>query len=258
MKRFAAPFLIALFAHTLAFALIPLFGGGGEGEGPHLPVRVVALRVVSRTSPVSPEREGKKASLPTRNFVSPDASRETSPPAGERGRKSPLPQREGGKQVSPGKGEIPSPDFRTGGEPSLGPEGENSSAGNVREAALAPREEARGEETSPLEGKEGVEEGLTGPLGGEGIFSPPRLLSMPKPAYPFIARKRGLEGVVLLSVLVDREGRPKEVRVLRSSGNSLFDERARNSAMKALFEPAYLGGMPVEAEKKIAVRFTLE
>jgi len=41
--------------------------------------------------------------------------------------------------------------------------------------------------------------------------------------YPLIARRRGLEGTVLASFIVDEKGIPHDVQVLQSSGYSIFD-----------------------------------
>lgn len=48
----------------------------------------------------------------------------------------------------------------------------------------------------------------------------------PEPHYPRIARRRGLEGTVLLEVFIDASGVPLRVEVARSSGHRILDEAA--------------------------------
>ncbi|GEM_PF-1278084 len=48
----------------------------------------------------------------------------------------------------------------------------------------------------------------------------------PKPQYPFIAKKRGWQGDVLIGVDVKQDGWPQRVRVIESSGFGLLDNAA--------------------------------
>lgn len=47
------------------------------------------------------------------------------------------------------------------------------------------------------------------------------------PIYPIAARRRGIEGAVLLSVRIDDTGDPRHVAVARSSGNDMLDAAAQ-------------------------------
>jgi len=51
----------------------------------------------------------------------------------------------------------------------------------------------------------------------------------PPPEYPRLARRRGLEGTVLLDVLVDRNGRVCELRIHTSSGHPILDRNYLDS-----------------------------
>jgi protein TonB len=67
-----------------------------------------------------------------------------------------------------------------------------------------------------------------------------------KPAYPEMARRLGIEGVVHLRLAIDRRGNVKSVRVLQKQGYGL-DEAAMEAAWKTSFEPALdLQGKPVD------------
>jgi len=48
----------------------------------------------------------------------------------------------------------------------------------------------------------------------------------PKPKYPYIAKKRGWQGDVLIGVDVKKDGWPQRVRVIESSGFGLLDNAA--------------------------------
>jgi protein TonB len=62
--------------------------------------------------------------------------------------------------------------------------------------------------------------------------------------YPEAARRDGLEGDVLLEILVSVSGEVEEVRVARGAGHG-FDEVARGLARGMRFEPATRAGRPV-------------
>lgn len=86
---------------------------------------------------------------------------------------------------------------------------------------------------------------------------PPRYHELTRPTYPEVARRQGLEGTVVLLVKVLVDGRSGEVRVKRSSGNSLFDEAAAAAARGWVFLPAMQGPKPVEAWVEVPVKFEL-
>lgn len=79
----------------------------------------------------------------------------------------------------------------------------------------------------------------------------------PAPRYPMLAREQGLEGVVLLSVLVRPDGRVEEARVASSSGAHVLDEAALSAVRTWLFTPATRGGRPVESIVEVPVKFAL-
>lgn len=103
-------------------------------------------------------------------------------------------------------------------------------------------------------------------LGGEGRgLSPvpvheatPLYRRNPVPEYPLIARKRGYQGTVVLEVLVNREGKVKELTLSTSSGYSVLDQAALTSVKAWLFDPGTRGGDKVEMWVKVPVRFHLE
>ena len=86
---------------------------------------------------------------------------------------------------------------------------------------------------------------------------PPAYQHTPVPRYPADVRRRGLEGVVVLSVLVRSDGRVEEARVAASSGIAVLDEVALDAVRKWTFVPARQGGRPVESVVEVPVKFAL-
>jgi periplasmic protein TonB len=86
----------------------------------------------------------------------------------------------------------------------------------------------------------------------------PAYLANPSPEYPAIARRRGYEGTVLVEVLVSRDGRVEDLRLLQSSGYSVLDQAAMTSMKGWLFEPATINEEKVEMWVKVPVRFHLK
>ena len=79
----------------------------------------------------------------------------------------------------------------------------------------------------------------------------------PVPRYPMAAREQGLEGVVVLSVLVRYDGRVDDARVAVSSGAIVLDQAALAAVRTWLFAPATQGGRPVESVVEVPVKFAL-
>ena len=87
----------------------------------------------------------------------------------------------------------------------------------------------------------------------------PSLVFMPQPKYPPLARRAGVEGKVLLWVLVSIEGGVREVRVHEESNPGYgFGEYAARAARRAAFAPAISNRQPVRCWVSIPVVFELE
>lgn len=78
-----------------------------------------------------------------------------------------------------------------------------------------------------------------------------------QPDYPRDARKRGEHGTVVLSVLVGRDGLPKEVVVARSSGHRQLDREAREAVLRWRFRPVHVNGETVQARGLVPIKFDL-
>jgi TonB family protein len=64
-----------------------------------------------------------------------------------------------------------------------------------------------------------------------------RWLEKKEPNLPFGVYIQGLNGSVVLSLMMDKSGHVKSTSVLRSSGHPALDELARNAAMQWRLSP---------------------
>jgi len=80
----------------------------------------------------------------------------------------------------------------------------------------------------------------------------------PRPGYPRLARRRGYQGIVILEVLVRRDGTPGKVRMFQSSGYRILDKAAIKAVKKWSFSPGLENGNPVDMWVRIPIRFELE
>lgn len=78
-----------------------------------------------------------------------------------------------------------------------------------------------------------------------------------KPVYPFVARRRGIEGRVVLRVRVHPDGTAGRIEVARSSGHRRLDDAARDAVMRWRFIPAARQGVTVAADLLVPIRFSL-
>jgi len=85
-----------------------------------------------------------------------------------------------------------------------------------------------------------------------------RYRETPRPNYPDNARREGREGRVLLRVLVDDQGRSKQVEINSSSGSPLLDQAAAEAIKRWRFHPARHGDQPVASWLRIPIEFHLE
>jgi TonB family protein len=90
---------------------------------------------------------------------------------------------------------------------------------------------------------------------GNGI-RPPRALYDPEPDYSEEARKVKLQGSVVLSLVVDATGHPRNVKIARSLGMGL-DEKAIEAVEKWKFAPGMKDGYPVATRVEVEVNFHL-
>lgn len=78
------------------------------------------------------------------------------------------------------------------------------------------------------------------------------------PVYPIEARRRGLEGTVMLRVEVLEDGTVGNVSIITSTGHQLLDQAAVEAVKKWHFDPARMNGQPQRCEVQLPVRFVLK
>jgi len=90
------------------------------------------------------------------------------------------------------------------------------------------------------------------------IIARPLYKQNTSPEYPPRARRMGYEGLVMLKVLVDENGRVEDLAVFKSSGYAALDRAAISSVKTWLFEPGTEDGKKKKMWVKVPIRFQLE
>lgn len=85
----------------------------------------------------------------------------------------------------------------------------------------------------------------------------PVTLTQAVPAYPSVARRRRLQGVVVVAVEVGADGAAQSVVVQRSSGYPVLDSAALDAVRNWRFTPARRAGQAVHAAVQVPIRFRL-
>ncbi len=93
------------------------------------------------------------------------------------------------------------------------------------------------------------------PAGRMGV-TVPQVIFNPEPSYSDEARKAKAQGVVMLLLVVSKDGQPYDVHVGQSLGMGL-DEKAIEAVNRWRFRPATLNGQPVATQIAVEVNFRL-
>lgn len=83
-------------------------------------------------------------------------------------------------------------------------------------------------------------------------------LSNPPPAYPLAARRRGIEGTVLVRAEIAAGGECLRAELKKSSGAEVLDQAALEAVKKWRFVPARRGSQAVVAWVEVPITFKLE
>jgi protein TonB len=90
---------------------------------------------------------------------------------------------------------------------------------------------------------------------GGGVSAPVLTYSV-EPEFSEEARKAKQAGNVLVGLIVDQQGRPQNVHVVRGVGMGL-DEKAMEAVRQYRFKPAMEGGKPVAVQLNVEVNFQI-
>lgn len=82
-----------------------------------------------------------------------------------------------------------------------------------------------------------------------------RLVTKVPPEYPDAARDQRIQGVVVLAVIIDREGSVSNIQLI--SGHPLLAPAAIEAVKQWKYKPYLLNGEPIEVETQVTVNFTL-
>ncbi len=82
-----------------------------------------------------------------------------------------------------------------------------------------------------------------------------KVLSLPKPGYPPIAKQLRLQGAISVQVLIDEHGKVVSAKAL--AGHQILVNAAETAAMQARFSPTLLSSQPVKVSGVIIYNFVL-
>jgi TonB family protein len=85
-------------------------------------------------------------------------------------------------------------------------------------------------------------------------ITPPRLLEVANPEYTDVAKKKKIEGTVVLDIVVDKKGNVVEAKVKKGLGYGL-DENAVAAVKVWLYKPAEKDGQPVPVHMEVTTDF---
>jgi len=89
-----------------------------------------------------------------------------------------------------------------------------------------------------------------------GAIGEPRRVHYVAPVFPAVARTSRTEGVVILEIVVTRDGLIRDATLLRS--HPMFDQAALDAVRQWRYTPTTLNGTPVDVTMTVTVRFNLE
>lgn len=94
-----------------------------------------------------------------------------------------------------------------------------------------------------------------GRIGIDGTKAP-QAVSTPEPEYPAFAKRQLIQGVCVMSAIIDKEGRVREAYIVRPLGAGL-DEQALAVVQRWKFKPATRNGQPVNVHMSLEINFHL-
>jgi TonB family protein len=94
------------------------------------------------------------------------------------------------------------------------------------------------------------------PNAPERDVTPPHATFAPPPEYTEQARKKKIQGTVMLSLTVAVDGTTRDIKVVKGVGYGL-DEKAVETVSRWKFSPALKDGQPIEKEISVEVSFHL-
>jgi len=88
--------------------------------------------------------------------------------------------------------------------------------------------------------------------------SKPECYEKTQPYYPELARKAGIEGTVVMKIIIGTDSRIREVVIFKSPGKQFgFDDAALNAVKQWRCNPAMIDGRKMETEGVVSVNFRI-
>jgi len=88
------------------------------------------------------------------------------------------------------------------------------------------------------------------------VVTPPVVVYKVPPEYPEGMRRSGIEGFVLLGIVVTKDGVPQDIRVLKSLHPD-FDQKAIEAVQRWKFRPSLRDGNPIPRAATVQVNFAI-
>ena len=88
------------------------------------------------------------------------------------------------------------------------------------------------------------------------VDRPPRIIKPFPPRYPVELQKQGIQGRVVLDIIIGENGIPEDIKVF-SLTHKGFADAAIECAKNFIFSPAYYQGRPVKIKVKLPIAFSL-
>jgi TonB family protein len=173
-----------------------------------------------------------KENTPSKQNQGEQAAKETSPPASDIVALPPKKSTPTAENVEPPGTILPAP------RPI---DNEGGTAQQLIESKEQPAANTRSEE------KSAVESAIT-------IVQEAQIVKLAKPTPPRMAKEAGFEGQVTVSALIDKEGKPTQVKVLKST-NEIFNDAAIEAVMNSRFSPRITSAGPAETWVSVPFSF---
>lgn len=153
---------------------------------------------------------------------------------------------------------------RAEAKPVLLAESSAEQAGKQQETATRSEEQPVPQPPAPAESPPAILPALEIPLLEDPTWYPAKQLDVHpsplrpvRPAYPQKAEERGIEGYVVLLLLIDAQGEVKEISVAEANPEDYFEESALAAFRKVRFAPAQKNGRAVKSRVLIRVTYEL-
>jgi periplasmic protein TonB len=88
------------------------------------------------------------------------------------------------------------------------------------------------------------------------VSEKPVIIHKEEPKYPDLARKAGIEGIVVITVTIGKDGKVEDAKVFKSL--PMLDEAALKAAKKCTFKPAKQRDKTVRVKMNIPFHFRLK